>query len=83
MIEKRITMNDGENYLVGFKEVGSNKDGIECHILKKVIFGKKSVYHKLYLKGISPDYKHMAQWTINEYKEELEQKEKLLAEEWS
>lgn len=83
MFEKQITMNDGETYLVGFKEIGSNKDGIECHILKKGMLVNKSVYHKLYLKGLSPDYKNLAEWTIYDYKRNCEQKEELLAEDWS
>lgn len=82
MIEKQITM-DEKTYLVGFKEVGSNKEAIECHILKKVLFFNRSVYHKFYLKGISPDYKHLAHWTIGEYIDDCKQKEELLSEKWS
>lgn len=83
MFEKQITMNDGVTYLVGFKETGSNKEGIECHILEKFLLVNRSVYHKLYLKGIIPDYKHLAQWTIYEYKRDIEQKEGLLTEQWT
>jgi hypothetical protein len=83
MIEKNFTTNEGEVFLVGFNEIGSDKDGIECHILNKGMFGNKSVYHKLYLKGIAPDYKDLADWTIYYYKRDLEQKEGLLKADWS
>lgn len=82
MIEKQITMNDGKTYTVGFKEVGSNKDGLECHILQKGKLFNKSIYNKLYLKGLSPDYKYLAVSTIFSYLEEVKQKENLLSENW-
>lgn len=83
MIEKKITMGDGETFIVGFKEVGSNKDGIECHIMVKGLFGNKSVYNNFFLKGLSPDYKHFADWTIYNYKRDIEEKSTLLNEDWS
>lgn len=82
MIKKEITMNDGKKYIVGFKEIGSQKDGIECHILQKILFTHVSVFNKLYLKGLSPDYQQMALWTILDYEEETEQKENLLSAKW-
>lgn len=82
MIKKEMTLDNGEKYIVGFKEVGTQKDGIECHILEKALFYKKSVYNKLYLKGMCPDYKQMAVWTILDYKKETEQQQDLLNAVW-
>lgn len=82
MIEKEITMPDGKTYTVGFKEVGSDNNGLECHILEKGKFRTSSIYSTFRLKGLSPDYKQIAINTIFEYTEKQEQKAKLLSEKW-
>jgi hypothetical protein len=82
MIKKEITMDNGEKYLVGFKEIGSQKDGIECHVLEKGIIGHRSVYNELYLKGLMPNYYNMAVWTIIDYQNECKQKQILIEESW-
>jgi hypothetical protein len=81
MIKKEMTVDD-KLYLIGFKEVGSDKDGIECHVLEKGFIKDKSVFHKLYLKGIAPDYRQMALFTIVDYQMDCERKENLLNTSW-
>ena len=82
MIRKEITF-DGKNYIVGFKKVGSSFKCIECHILKKTLFSYLSIYSSLHGKGLVPDYKYMAMWTIMDYEKECEQKGNLLMADWS
>lgn len=82
MIIKKITMNDGGKYTIGFKEVGSNGELIECHVLEKKLLKHKSLYCYSRLKGLSPDYRDIAIWTIMKYREDLEQREKLLNANW-
>lgn len=81
MIEKQITF-DGKTYTVGFKEVGSERSSLECHILEKRMFFKKSIYIKLFIKGLDPNYKQLAVSTIFSYQKECEQKERLISEQW-
>ena len=82
MIKKKITMSDGAIYIVGFKEIGSSNEGLECHILEKKLLRYVSVYCYSRLKGLAPDYLSIAIWTITKYREELEQKTKLMNESW-
>jgi hypothetical protein len=82
MIKKEITMNDGKNYRIGFKEIGTYDKVIECHILKKGVFGEKSLFMKSHWKGLCPNYKQMAQWTILDYEREYKQKQGLLEGSW-
>lgn len=82
MIEKQLTTNDGTTYLVGFKEIGSDNAGLECHILERGKIRTKSIYCKTSIKGLAPDYKQIALNTIYSYEEERKQKEKLLSEQW-
>jgi hypothetical protein len=77
MIIKELTTHDDKKYIIGFKEIGSYKDGIECHILKQGLLCKISIYKKLYLKGLSPDYEQMTLSTIFDYERDCEDKEKL------
>jgi hypothetical protein len=83
MIKKEITLNDGRKYIVGFKEVGSQNECIECHILKKIFFIHVSVYNKFYIKTLIPDYQELAIWTIFNYERKLKQHEDLLVVNWS
>lgn len=81
MIIKTIKY-DESTYIVGFKEVGSNNSLIECHILEKKLMRNVSIYCYQSLKGLSPNYKSIANWTIMKYLEELKRKEKILSEVW-
>lgn len=83
MMKKEIQLKDGRKMVIGFKEIGSSKDGIECHILKKSFLWHKSVFHKVFLKGISPNYKEMALSTLYDYEQDLKKKQQFLEEEWS
>lgn len=82
MIEKQLTMEDGTVYRIGFKEVGSDKAGLECHILKAGITGTHSIYMKFFLKGLNPDYKKLAISTIFDYTQDQHQKRQLQEEQW-
>lgn len=83
MMKKEIQLKDGRKMVVGFKEIGSSKDGLECHILQKSFFWDKSVFHKVFLKGILPNYKEMALSTIFDYECDLKKKQEFLEEKWS
>ena len=82
MIKKKITMSDGKKYIVGFKTIGSEGEGIECHILKKILFLHISIYKKLTLAGMMPNYHEMAMWTIIDYEKVYNQTQALLEESW-
>ena len=83
MIIKKMTMYDGKQYTIGFKEFTSSSGSIiECHILKKWILGKISIYKQEHWKGLCPDYRQIALFTIWDYEQECEQTEKLLKAVW-
>jgi len=83
MIKKEITMSDGKKYIVGFKNIGNESQGIECHILEKFLFVHISIYHKLRLKSMMTDYHEMAIWTIIDYERECNQEKSLLEANWN
>jgi len=84
MIKKEITMNDGKKYIVGFtEEYKVAIHWVKCHILKRKLFIDKIVYTKIYVKGLMPNYKEFALWTILDYERECEQQESLLIADWS
>jgi hypothetical protein len=83
MIKKEITMSDGKTYMIGFVERGTYNKLIDCHILEKGIFTYKSVFMKSHWKGLCPDYKRMAIWTVLDYKKEIEQKHYLNTVSWA
>jgi len=83
MIKKEITLNDGRKYIVGFEEVGNSFKCIKCHILKKTLFYHNSIYFKLHNKGLMPNYREIALWTILDYERECKQQDSLLLANWS
>jgi len=84
MIIKQLTTNNNRKYLIGFKEIkASTGTLLECHILKKCLFGKRSIFKKSRLKGLYSDYHQMAIFTIIDYERECKQQEKLLSAVWS
>ena len=83
MIKKEITMSDGKKYIVGFKEIKSSiLNIVECHILKRVLLVDTSIFKTDHNKGLFPNYRGMAIWTIMDYEKECNQKEELLNANW-
>jgi hypothetical protein len=78
-----MTMGDRKKYVIGFKEIASRVGSIiECHILKKGFLGHVSIFKKEHWKGLCPDYQQIALFTVCDYEQELEQKEKLINAIW-
>lgn len=75
MVCKEINIK-GETFLVKLKEIGSQKDGFECNILRRGLFFKHKVYTKIFLKGMNPNYLKIMLSTIDSYIEEQENKSK-------
>jgi len=84
MIKKEIIMSDGKKYIVGFREIKSSiLNVVECHILKRKFLVDTSIFKKDHNRGLFPDYRMMALWTIMDYEKECEQGKALLEASWS